>query len=72
MSNLKECPFCGSKDYLFVGNATEIERSDCNEPDDENNFAVCCDFLQGGCGSASGYESSIEKAIEKWNRRAND
>ena len=61
---LKPCPFCGNTN-LFVGTSDEI-----HEDGDKHNYAVCCDFEQGGCGACGGYELSKIKAVENWNKRA--
>lgn len=69
-TELKPCPFCGSRTALFVGNFYEI--NGIHEEDEDENYAVCCGILNGGCGASSGYEDSDKAAIEAWNRRADD
>ena len=60
---LKPCPFCGNTN-LFVGTSAQLHGDD-----DEDDYAVCCDFEQGGCGATGGYQLSKIKAIELWNKR---
>lgn len=61
---LKPCPFCGGK-KLVITNCEDLDTYG-------NNYNICCDFNQGGCGASSGYRSSIKEAVELWNKRAND
>lgn len=75
---LKRCPFCFS-DVACLSNAKELE--DCKHFEDEDkcpamkweenckSVCVVCDVSKGGCGASSGYATSIEKAIKKWNMR---
>lgn len=58
MKELKPCPFCGGEKL--------IKLEECN------NYTICCDFNQGGCGAASGYRLNAKEAIEAWNRRAGE
>lgn len=60
---LKSCPFCGNT-KIFVGQGTEIQDNTYNE-----QYAVCCDFQQGGCGACSGYRLTKTEAIKIWNGR---
>lgn len=60
---LLPCPFCGNT-KLFVGTSDDIL-----DDGKTNEFAVCCDFSQGGCGASSGFEDTMEEAIEIWNKR---
>ena len=59
---LKPCPFCGGE-KLIITNGEDLDAYG-------NNYTVCCDFNQDGCGASSGYRQNIEEAIEVWNRRA--
>lgn len=52
---LKPCPFCG-------GSNTVVYKED-------GDYSICCDFRNGGCGSASGYREKEIEAIETWNNR---
>ena len=75
---LRRCPFCGA-DVACLSNAKELE--DCKHFEDEDkcpamkweeeckSVCVVCDVSKGGCGASSGYATSIEKAIAKWNIR---
>ena len=65
-TKLKPCPFCG-RVKPFLGRLTEIETVDANH---NEQFAVVCDAQNGGCGAASGFFTSKNKACEAWNRRA--
>ena len=57
MAELKPCPFCGKKESVIVFK-------------ENDEYIVCCDWSQDGCGATGGYSDSIKSAIEKWNRRA--
>lgn len=35
-------------------------------------YSMVCNVNKGGCGASSGYFSTVEKAIEAWNRRVSD
>lgn len=75
---LRPCPYCGAK-------AAEIETikeaEECKHFEDEEvcpafkPFEACpckrivCSVNRGGCGASTGFAWSIERAIEKWNRR---
>lgn len=75
---LRRCPFCFS-DVACLSNAKELE--DCKHFEDEDkcpamkweeeckSVCVVCDVSKGGCGASSGYATSKEKAIRKWNMR---
>jgi len=52
------CPFCGK-------GVAEIFPAE----DASNQFHVVCNFKKGGCGASSGYASSLEGAVDKWNTR---
>ena len=66
MSELKPCPFCGSK-----GIAPHLSR-ERDTPDMAWQYQVVCDFNLGGCGCSGSFSDNPKKAIEAWNRRAND
>ena len=53
---LKPCPFCGAMARL--------------EYIDLMYRIRCCDVF--GCGANQGFFDTVEKAIAKWNRRADD
>ncbi len=67
MSNLKPCPFCGSKD---VSVTFTNEGSD----DDNKKYAdgtVQCENCFANCGSSHGYVSMLtDHVTNKWNLRA--
>lgn len=56
MDKLKPCPFCGNEDITI----TEID----------GLYQAVCSVMLKGCGAATGYQYSIDKAIKEWNRRA--
>ena len=63
MAELKPCPFCGGT-RLFVGTFAECKMQ---------RYAVCCDYLEGGCGASIGGNCRTEReAIEAWNRRVTE
>lgn len=55
-NNLKPCPFCGSESAICI-----IKEND--------EYVVCCDYSQGGCGATAGYRESIKEAKAIWNTR---
>jgi Lar family restriction alleviation protein len=55
---LKPCPFCGNEDITI----TEIDEL----------YQTVCSVIRKGCGAASGYQYSRDKAINAWNRRTNN
>ena len=69
---IKKCPFCGKKASLELTDCTGVE--ECKNFENclsiGNYLAVVCDHNKGGCGASSGFASSQEKAIAKWERRA--
>lgn len=80
MSNvfsLKACPFCG-KDVAVVSDCVELEACENFEEYCCPNYnssrspvyvAIVCDYLAGGCGASAGFSSTIEEAVDRWNRR---
>lgn len=58
MPELKPCPFCGNEDITII----EID----------GLYQTVCSVIRKGCGAASGYQYSRDKAIKEWNRRANN
>lgn len=70
MDELKACPHCGNS-VAELTNCAELEDCTCFESCAEEPFVcVVCNANNGGCGASGGYADSTEKAIEKWNRRA--
>ena len=67
MFTLKKCPHCGKTETLCVGNSEQL-----NGIGSELEFAVCCNTVLGGCGATGGYSTDFDKAIEKWNMRADE
>lgn len=75
---LRPCPYCGAK---VAEIETIKEAEECQHFDDEEvcpafkPFEPCpckrivCNVNRGGCGASTGFAWSIERAIEKWNRR---
>ena len=63
MSELKPCPFCGGKAYLFVDNGIRVLCVQCGA-----SSKVLCDMR-----TANGVAGNATKSvIEAWNRRANN
>lgn len=58
MALVKPCPFCG-KSVSTIDNC-------------DGDFAVVCDWGNGGCGGSGGYRVSQDAAIEVWNNRAKE
>lgn len=58
MEKLKPCPFCGKSTTL------DLDISELF-----SDYAIVCDYNEGGCGASSGYRDSEEKAVAIWNRR---
>lgn len=70
MTELKPCPFCGKTDSLEVSDCGSLE--ECGMFEECGEFAyktVVCNVNKKGCGATSGYASTKEEAIEKWNTR---
>lgn len=60
---IKYCPFCGGE-AIVVKERGEIPCDD--------QYQVLCPYVEGenkGCGSASGYHSTMKEAIDAWNKR---
>lgn len=66
MEELKRCPFCGSLS-VELSTAAEIDMDD--EDCAGEQWAVVCNYNNGGCGATSGYRNTPEAAVEAWNRR---
>lgn len=76
---LLPCPFCGA-DVAEI--QTAKESWECRHFENEDGCPafewdtecrtkrIVCNVLRGGCGASTGYAPSLEKTIEKWNRRA--
>lgn len=69
MTELKPCPFCGKSDTLEFTTCAELEACKNFEVCPGSFLAVVCNVNKGGCGAVSGYDTSIKKVAEKWNRR---
>lgn len=62
MNNLKPCPFCGQEKYLVVYGDGDR---------DMRQYQIICDASgDGGCGASCGWQDTLEKVKEAWNRRA--
>lgn len=70
---LRPCPFCNSTDHLVILSCNEYCCDDmiC-ENCDKKRYTICCSETEGGCGAICGYAETEQKAIEKWDRRANN
>ena len=62
---LKPCPFCGKTEPVAVFTANEI----CGSMNEPENYAVCCDAENGGCGATGGYGITEEEAVKNWEQR---
>lgn len=67
---LKPCPFCGGHNIEITSCDFEC-CADCDGCDNKT-YAIVCNVNKGGCGGASGFQTTKAEAIEAWNRRAND
>ena len=63
MPELKPCPFCGGKAYLFADNGIRVFCAKCGASN-----KVLCD-MRTEIGVAGNATKSV---IEAWNRRVND
>lgn len=61
MTELKPCPFCGSKNTACSFYTTHTEGM-------EDHYYIGCK----NCGANGSRGKSEEEAIEAWNRRVND
>jgi Lar family restriction alleviation protein len=62
MSELKPCPFCGSKAILY----SELVKTGQYLPLPEGNYSVQC--IECAAGTAIDWEAE-QDAIKAWNRR---
>ena len=60
---LKPCPSCGGKNIEALKESPSLD--DLSFP----FYSFVCNCNKSGCGASSGYFSTLEKAIEAWNRR---
>ena len=75
MSELKPCPFCGSKARLFVGydgvcvmcTAAFSKDCGCQTSWYDDASSVC-----GTNGWRKNSKTAVDRAIEAWNRRAGE
>lgn len=68
MAELKPCPFCGNK---RVSVAVDSAAYSLGVTEDAN-FQIICSVTDFGCGASSGWHDTKGRAIEAWNRRANE
>lgn len=62
MMDLRPCPFCGKVNYLVVM---------AEQYGNEKQYQIVCDASgDGGCGASCGWQDTLEKVKEAWNRRA--
>ena len=73
---LKPCPFCGSTTAPTIMDREEAHWTYSKEEKEysEREYVVCCAGKKGGCGASTGfyYYDDIDRAIEAWNRRADN
>lgn len=76
MSELKPCPFCGSKKApraLTVAECELMDEDDNNYKWSSEHYTVVCGIYEGGCGASIKCNNETEEAaIEAWNRRVTD
>ena len=73
MSELKPCPFCGSKTAVEIMLLSECEMIDEGSPEYNwaaSHFIAVCSRLTGGCGANILGGETWESAADAWNRRA--
>lgn len=63
MDELKPCPFCGGKAYLFVNDGVRIRCGDCRA-----STQVLVDAWTGRAPSGN----ATQKVIKNWNQRTTD
>jgi hypothetical protein len=61
----KTCPHCQSDKFLCVSSHSEIESD--NDDADNDEFAVLCNHIHGGCGATGGFRPNEKDAILAWN-----
>lgn len=74
-NELRKCPFCGKEYTVNLYDCTECSPCVDEPPCDGCNwkkYLIVCSVNLGGCGAASGWYDTEEKAIEAWNRRYGD
>lgn len=60
---LKPCPFCGHKAYLYVNNGARVICSKCGASSKILVDSMSADRVNG---------CAVKSVIDAWNRRAND
>lgn len=65
MSELKPCPFCGSREGVHL--SRERDNTDMAW-----QYQVVCDYNFFGCGASGCFNADPKKAVEAWNRRAGE
>lgn len=70
MDNIKRCPLCNNKKISVVVDNPEYSLGLIDETD--VHFKVICSTKSCGCGASSGWHNTKQKAIESWNRRADN
>lgn len=67
-SELKPCPFCGKVHSVQLVPNDEADWI-ADDARDGDGFYIICSFIEGGCGTASGWAESEAVAIARWNKR---
>jgi hypothetical protein len=62
---LKPCPLCGETKYTILTTTREMHKEDRYG----EGYAVCCNFIKGGCGMHSGYRDTANEVYDLWNTR---
>jgi hypothetical protein len=70
MTQLIQCPFCGSLTAPHI----ETNHGLGHDDGDYMVYTVVCDASPklGGCGGTCGFQETEEEAIEAWNKRCEE
>lgn len=71
-TEVKYCPFCSSVKAPRLLSFKEIACLKDSDSDRSHSqeYAICCDFQNGGCGTTGGYDPDKIKALHIWNQRS--